>query len=88
VGLVAELVGHADPTITLGYYTQAVRRGAQAVDRIELMYRGETDAPPIPASGMAPAIASTRSSSTTRASRTTEPLDCPQAEQTTPSAAP
>ena len=54
VGLVAELAGHADPTITLGYYTQAVRKGTHAVDRIELMYRGETDAPPIPSSGMAP----------------------------------
>jgi integrase len=54
VGLVAELAGHADPTITLGYYTQAVRKGTQAIDRIERMYRGEADAPPIPSSAMAP----------------------------------
>jgi hypothetical protein len=54
VGLVAELAGHADPTVTLGYYTQAIRRGIQAVDRIERMYRGEPDARPILSSGMAP----------------------------------
>jgi len=54
VGLVAELAGHADPTITLGYYTQAVRGGTQAIDRLERMYRGEPDAPPILSSGMAP----------------------------------
>ena len=54
VGLVAELAGHADPTITLGYYTQAVRKGTQAIDRIERMYRAEPDAPPIPSSEMAP----------------------------------
>jgi integrase len=54
VGLVAEIAGHADPTITLGYYTQAVRRGTQAIDRIERMYRGEPDAAPIPSSARAP----------------------------------
>lgn len=51
VGLVAELAGHADPTITLEYYTQAVRDGAQAIDRLERMYRGEPDTPPSLSSG-------------------------------------
>jgi integrase len=54
VGLVAEIAGHADPTITLGYYTQAVRKGTQAIDRIERMYRGEPDAAPIPSSARVP----------------------------------
>jgi len=40
VGLVAELVGHADPTVTLGYYTQAVRAGTGAIERLERMYHG------------------------------------------------
>jgi integrase len=51
VGLVAELAGHADPTITLGYYTQAVRGGTQAIDRLERMYRGEPDVTPSLSSG-------------------------------------
>ena len=41
VGLVAELAGHADPTVTLGYYTQAVRAGTGAIERLEQMYHGE-----------------------------------------------
>jgi hypothetical protein len=45
VGLAAELAGHADPTITLGYYTQAVRGGTQAIDRLDRMYRGHEGAP-------------------------------------------
>jgi hypothetical protein len=31
-----------------------VRRGTQAIDRLERMYRGEPDAPPILSSGLAP----------------------------------
>src|SRR5262245_11410283 len=38
VGLVAEIVGHADPTVTLGYYTQAVRESTGITQQIELMY--------------------------------------------------
>jgi integrase len=45
VGLAAELAGHADPTITLAYYTQAVRGGTQAIDRLDRMYRGQEDTP-------------------------------------------
>jgi plasmid stabilization system protein ParE len=52
VGLVAKLAGHANPTITLGHYTQAVRGGTQAIDRLERMYRGEPGGPPMPSSGM------------------------------------
>lgn len=35
VGLVAELAGHANPTVTLGHYTQAVRGGAEAMSALQ-----------------------------------------------------
>jgi integrase len=35
VGLVAKLAGHANPTVTLGHYTQAVRGGAEAINALE-----------------------------------------------------
>ena len=35
VGLVAKLAGHANPAITLGHYTQAVRGGAQAMTALD-----------------------------------------------------
>lgn len=38
VGLVAQIAGHANPTVTLGHYTQAVRGGAAAVDALERAY--------------------------------------------------
>lgn len=38
VGLVAKLAGHANPTVTLGHYTQAVRGGAAAVTALEGAY--------------------------------------------------
>ncbi|WP_454748069.1 tyrosine-type recombinase/integrase [Ciceribacter selenitireducens] len=38
VGLVAQIAGHANPTVTLGHYTQAVRGGAAAVAALERAY--------------------------------------------------
>lgn len=38
VGLVAQIAGHANPTVTLGHYTQAVRGGAAAVAALEQAY--------------------------------------------------
>ncbi|MGX1259348.1 tyrosine-type recombinase/integrase [Sinorhizobium fredii] len=38
VGLVAQIAGHANPTVTLGHYTQAVRGVAAAVDALERAY--------------------------------------------------
>ncbi|MGE6784411.1 tyrosine-type recombinase/integrase [Ensifer adhaerens] len=38
IGLVAQIAGHANPTVTLGHYTQAVRGGAAAVDALERAY--------------------------------------------------
>jgi integrase len=35
VGLVAKLAGHANVTVTLGHYTQAVRGGGMAVEALE-----------------------------------------------------
>ncbi|MBN8940635.1 MAG: site-specific integrase [Rhizobiales bacterium] len=40
VGLVARLAGHANATVTLGHYTQAVRGGEVAVDALERAYGG------------------------------------------------
>ncbi|MCO4317332.1 site-specific integrase [Phyllobacterium sp. 21LDTY02-6] len=40
VGLVARLAGHANATVTLGHYTQAVRGGQVAVDALERAYSG------------------------------------------------
>ena len=39
VGLVAKLAGHANPTVTLGHYTQAVRGGADAMSDLDTAYR-------------------------------------------------
>ena len=39
VGLVAKLAGHANPTVTLGHYTQAVRGGEQAMAALERAYQ-------------------------------------------------
>ena len=38
VGLVAQIAGHANPTVTLGHYTQAVRDGSVAVAALERAY--------------------------------------------------
>jgi len=35
---VAKLAGHADPAVTLGHYTQAVRGGAEAVAILDAAY--------------------------------------------------
>jgi hypothetical protein len=35
VGLVAKIAGHANPNVTLGHYTQAVRGGAEAAAALE-----------------------------------------------------
>ncbi|QFR33830.1 site-specific integrase [Ancylobacter sp. TS-1] len=38
VGLVAQIAGHANPNVTLGYYTQAVRGGSAAIAALEQVY--------------------------------------------------
>lgn len=38
VGLVAKLAGHANPAVTLGHYTQAVRGGAEALAILDRAY--------------------------------------------------
>lgn len=38
VGLVAQIAGHANPTVTLGWYTQAVRDGSAAVEALDRAY--------------------------------------------------
>lgn len=38
VGLVAKLAGHANATVTLGHYTQAVRGGEAAVAALDRAY--------------------------------------------------
>jgi integrase len=38
IGLVAKLAGHADPSITLSHYTQAVRGGTGAIEALEQQY--------------------------------------------------
>jgi integrase len=51
VGLVAMLAGHANATVTLGHYTQAVRGGEAAVLALERAYRqgrGEPQTPSEP----------------------------------------
>jgi len=40
VGLVAKLAGHANPSVTLGHYTQAVRGGADALAALDAVYTG------------------------------------------------
>lgn len=41
VGLVAKLAGHANPSVTLGHYTQAVRGGAEALAVLDRAYGAE-----------------------------------------------
>jgi integrase len=41
VGLVAKLAGHANPNVTLGHYTQAVRGGESAVAALERAYTAQ-----------------------------------------------
>jgi len=38
VGLVAKIAGHANPMVTLGHYTQAVRDGQEAIKAIDAAY--------------------------------------------------
>ena len=38
VGLVAKIAGHANPTVTLGHYTQAVRGGEAAIEALDRAY--------------------------------------------------
>lgn len=40
VGLVAQIAGHANPTVTLGHYTQAVRDGSAAIAALDRAYAG------------------------------------------------
>lgn len=40
VGLVAQIAGHANPTVTLGHYTQAVRGGHAAIAALDEAYSG------------------------------------------------
>jgi integrase len=35
VGLVAKIAGHANPAVTLGHYTQAVRGAENAIEALE-----------------------------------------------------
>jgi len=44
VGLVAKLAGHANPAVTLGHYTQAVRGGGEAVERLQEAYSAPSSA--------------------------------------------
>lgn len=44
VGLVAKLAGHANATVTLGHYTQAVRGGEDAIARLDLAYGASPNA--------------------------------------------
>lgn len=41
VGLVAQIAGHANPAITLGHYTQAVRDGSAAIGALDRAYAGQ-----------------------------------------------
>ncbi|AZO10568.1 site-specific integrase [Mesorhizobium sp. M3A.F.Ca.ET.080.04.2.1] len=40
IGLVAQIAGHANPTVTLGHYTQAVRDGSAAMEALDRAYGG------------------------------------------------
>lgn len=40
IGLVAQIAGHANPTVTLGHYTQAVRDGSAAIEALDRAYAG------------------------------------------------
>lgn len=50
VGLVAQIAGHANPNVTLGHYTQAVRGGGAAVEALERAYGTGTRGAQYPAS--------------------------------------
>ena len=41
MGLVAQIAGHANPTVTLGHYTQAVRDGSVAIAALERAYAAQ-----------------------------------------------
>ena len=41
MGLVAQIAGHANPTVMLGHYTQAVRDGSAAVAALEQAYAAQ-----------------------------------------------
>jgi len=43
IGLVAKIAGHANPTVTLGHYTQAVRGGEAAATALEQAYAPVAD---------------------------------------------
>lgn len=43
LGLVSKLAGHANASVTLQHYTQAVRGGEEAVARLETIYAGGRD---------------------------------------------
>ena len=45
VGLVAKLAGHANATVTLAHYTQAVRGGEVAIEALERAYGRQREAP-------------------------------------------
>ena len=45
VGLVAKLAGHANPSVTLGHYTQAVRGGAEALAALDAVYQAGARTP-------------------------------------------
>ncbi|WP_091575932.1 tyrosine-type recombinase/integrase [Mesorhizobium qingshengii] len=40
IGLVAQIAGHANPTVTLGHYTHAVRDGSAAIAALDRAYSG------------------------------------------------
>jgi integrase len=48
VGLVAKLAGHANATVTLAHYTQAVRGGEGAVEALLRAYKPRLEAPSTP----------------------------------------
>jgi site-specific recombinase XerD len=41
LAVVSEIVGHSNPAVTLGHYTQAVRGGAEALAMLDKAYQGE-----------------------------------------------
>jgi integrase len=43
LGLVSKLAGHANPSVTLQHYTQAVRGGEEAIARLETIYAQGAD---------------------------------------------
>lgn len=41
LAVVSDIVGHSNPAVTLGHYTQAVRGGAEALAMLDRAYQGE-----------------------------------------------